>query len=161
MLLAGAGRVIPQLIGARDRRVVAALRRAGSRTGPRSLALLSRHGRAHGLILLHLRRRLISLRRLLIQDLGSTRCLLLVLVALLVQALLRVLPHLRILGLLHLHLRLLGHVSLLLDSLHLFIRMPHAVHVLELLVEILDLPMVQAESLPVDQAANSVELVHK
>ena len=105
---------------------------------------------------------MISLRRLLIQHLGSARRLRLVLVALLVQALLSVLLHDRILRLLlHLHLRLLGVAGLLLESLHLFMRMPHVVHVLELLVDVLDLPMVQAERLPVDQAADSVELVHE
>ena len=105
---------------------------------------------------------MISLRRLLIQHLGSARRLRLVLVALLVQALLSVLLHDRILRLLlHLNLRLLGVASLLLESLHLFMRVPHVVHVLELLVDVLDLPMVQAERLPVDQAADSVELVHE
>lgn len=155
MLLARAGRVIPQLVNARG--VSTSLRRARSRAGPWSLALLLRHRCANGLILLHMSR--LSLR-LLIQYLWSAGRLRFVLVALLIEALLSTLSHLCVLGLLNLHLGLLGHLSLLLESLLFLMRMSHRVHVLELLVDVLDLLVIQAERLPIDEAANSMELVH-
>lgn len=150
VLLAGTGSVIPQLIGTSGR--VASGGRAGSSAGPRSIALLLWHGRAHRLILL-------SISRLLVKNLRSARRLRLVLIALLVEALLS-LPHVRILGLLHLNWLFDGHLSLSFASLPFLVLFPHKVHVFELLMNVFNLLVAQAECFPIDQAANRMELVH-
>ena len=157
-----AGAVIPQIVDSGALRVGTTLRRRRSRARPGSLARLLGHRRADRLILLLHVKRGLALARFLIEHLGTVRrrhLSRLVLIALLIETLLsHRLSHVRILWLLlHDHLRL-GLSGYLISA---FPSLPLLKHVQEFLVNVLDLAVAEAEGLPVDEAADSVELVHE